>query len=195
MGQPQYAQQSMQAPMGQPQYAQQSMQPTPMYAAQPMNQQPMMMMNPSQVTPMMAAPMMQQPIHGAPVAMANPPMVMLPIANPIMPMFDAKVVQSEPKFAELLRLAQIVGPHQEVAVEQQIRWLEACCGCEQQNEYRIRAGGPSGPDILVAREKSDTCTRLCCNPHRRAGPDGAAAGGSEEHANEGEKLSLARKGG
>ena len=87
------------------------------------------------------------------VMAAQPPMMMLPIANPIMPMFDAKVVQSDPQFAELIRLAQIIGPHKEVAVEQQIRWLEACCGCEQQNEYRIKAGGHSGPDILVAREK------------------------------------------
>ncbi|GMH58478.1 hypothetical protein TrRE_jg1337 [Triparma retinervis] len=131
------------------------------------------MVMPGMVMPgaMMAAPTMQPPIYmpqgqgmvATPMGMMAQPVqyAPVPIANPIAPMFFAfpQDHAAAPAMNTLTRKLASVG---KIKVVQQITLLEACCGCEQQNIYSIY--DEQGNQILQAKEKSDTCTRLFCNP-------------------------------
>lgn len=122
--------------------------------------QPIMMAPQQQQMMMAPQPMMMMALQTSAV---TPPYVQMPIANLIKPMFDAQFVQADPKYEALGKLARIIGPYDHVVIRQQIEYLEMCCGCEQQNKYDIES--PDGKLLLQANEKSDTCARLCCNPH------------------------------
>ena len=134
---------------------------------------------------MMAAPMMQPPMYGGmpqpgmqplmyggmpqEAAMVQTPLgampmqyaTHVPIANPIAPMFYA-FPQDHQAAVSMNTMTRKLASVNKVKVVQQITLLEACCGCEQQNIYDIY--DERGNQILQANEKSDTCTRLCCNP-------------------------------
>ena len=103
------------------------------------------------------AAMVQTPLGAMPMQYATH----VPIANPIAPMFYA-FPQDHQAAVSMNTMTRKLASVNKVKVVQQITLLEACCGCEQQNIYDIY--DERGNQILQANEKSDTCTRLCCNP-------------------------------
>mmetsp|Transcript_19408 Transcript_19408/g.40513 ORF Transcript_19408/g.40513 Transcript_19408/m.40513 type:complete len:396 (-) Transcript_19408:285-1472(-) len=130
----------------------------PNYLAQPM------MMQPGMVAPVMQQPMYpttgtMTPMGAIPVQQFQP----IPIANPIAPMFY-QYPDDHPTSQHMSKLASKLSYTKKLKVVQEITLLEACCGCEQQNIYNIYDETNGGIHILQANEKSDTCTRLCCNP-------------------------------
>jgi len=49
-------------------------------------------------------------------------------------------------------------------VKQKVEMLEALCGCETKNKYKIK--NTQGQVIFTAKEDTDCCTRNCCGPNR-----------------------------